>query len=73
MPLIKRCSATAMSRNIAVETKKCPASGKRKRKCQQRAVAIGYSVLRKACGVKSKRRMTPKQIVAIGKRRRKKR
>jgi hypothetical protein len=73
MPLVKKCAVTAMSKNIAKEMKRCPARGKRRSKCQKRAVAIGYSVLRKACGVTSKRRMTPKQIVAIGKRRRKKR
>lgn len=60
MPLDKSCSADAMSTNTKNLVGK-------EGKAQKQAVAIAYSVLRKACGVSSdKGRMTPKQIVSFG-------
>lgn len=60
MPLDKGCSTSAMGKNIKslVDQEGKP---------QKQAVAIAYSVLRKACGVDGKERMTPKQIVSFGK------
>lgn len=55
---IKKCSTKAMSQNI----RHYRHAGKE----GPQAVAIAYSVLKKACGVTSKERMTPKEIVAKG-------
>jgi len=60
MPLDKGCSTDAMSKNIKALVDK-------EGKPQKQAVAIAYSVLRKACGLQGKEQMTPKQIVAFGK------
>lgn len=62
MPLLKRCSTRAMSRNIG----RCRHEGRPAAQC----AAIAYSVLKRACGVKTKKRMTPKQIVARRRKRR---
>lgn len=72
MPLVKRCTLAAMQANVRREIRgRCARKrGKGKAACQAQAVAIGYSVLRKACGVRTKKKLTPKQIVAIGARRR---
>lgn len=56
MPLEKRCSTGAMQRNVRREVK----AGK----SQAQAAAIGYSTLKKACGVTTDRKLTPKEIVA---------
>jgi hypothetical protein len=74
MPLLKRCSTKAFGKNVS----KCVREKKRRgdrvvgvgtRQC----VAISYSVLRKACRVRSKKRMTPKQVVARGRANRRRR
>ena len=59
MPLDKGCSTAAMGKNIKglVDQEGKP---------QKQAVAIAYSVLRKACGIEGKEKMTPKQIVSFG-------
>ena len=62
MPYQKRCSTKAMQENVRLFI--------REGKGQRQAVAIAYSVLKKACRCLMKRRMTPKQIVACGKRKR---
>lgn len=59
MPLDKSCSTSAMSDNVSRLSKEG--------KPQDQAVAIAYSVLKKACGVKSGEKMTPSEIVARGK------
>ena len=56
MPLERRCSTKAMGRNVAREIK----AGKDK----SQASAIGYSTLKKACGVTTDKKLTPKEIVA---------
>lgn len=53
----KRCAVEAVSANIRHFI--C-----REGWAQPRAVAASLAILKKACGVKSTRRMTPKQIVA---------
>ena len=58
MPLRRECSLEAFSKNIETEIK----SGKPR----PQSVAIAYSVLKKACGVKSKKKMTPKEIISMG-------
>jgi hypothetical protein len=62
MPLDRGCSTKAMSKNIKTMVD-------REGKPQDQAVAIGYSVLRKSCGVTGSdgEGMTPKQIVGAGK------
>jgi Zn finger protein HypA/HybF involved in hydrogenase expression len=60
MPLDKSCSVDAMSSNIGKLVKD-------EKKDQKQAVAISYSVLKKACGVDGDEKMTPKEIVAMGK------
>ena len=60
MPLSKGCSTKAMSDNISTLVNK---DGKP----QKQAVAIGYAVLKKACGVTGNEKMTPDEIVASGK------
>lgn len=60
MPLIKRCSTKAFGKNIGAELK----AGKP----QKQAVAIGFSQLKKSCGVETDKRLTPSEIVARGKR-----
>lgn len=63
VPLIKRCSMDAFEKNI----RRMWREGKRAKGTQH--VAIALSTLKRACGVKSKRRMTPREIIAAGKER----
>lgn len=63
--LKKRCSVEAMSENVRQE--------RRRGRPAAQAAAIGYRTLKEACGCRSERRMTPKQIVACGKKRRRRR
>jgi hypothetical protein len=60
--LNRTCSLVAFDRNVSREYK----AGKTAQGTQH--VAIAISVLKRACGVDSKGRMTPKEIVAAGKR-----
>lgn len=60
MPLDKSCSTNAMGKNISQMVKG-------ENKPQDQAVAIAYNVLKKACGVKDDKQMTPSEIVAQGK------
>jgi hypothetical protein len=62
MPLAKTCSTKAMSKNM----RKCIREGESRSRC----AAMSYRTLKRACRVKSKKRMTPKQIVAKRRRRR---
>lgn len=70
MPLSRECSMEAVAANIrqwlkekADEARK---SGRSREELQQQAIAVALSTLKKSCGVTSKARMTPKQIVAAG-------
>jgi len=56
--LDQACDVAAVSRNISAEMK----AGKP----QKQAIAIGLSVLKRACGVPGDQKMTPKEIVAAG-------
>lgn len=58
--LNRTCSLVAFDRNVSREYK----AGKTAQGTQH--VAIAISVLKRACGVDSKKRMTPKEIVAAG-------
>lgn len=58
MPLNRTCSLDAVSDNIRREME----AGK----SQAQAIAISLSVLKRSCGVDSKERMTPKEIVQAG-------
>jgi hypothetical protein len=60
--LIRRCSLTSFEKNLDVlfgETTK------------RQSFAVAYSTLRRACKEKSKKRLTPTEIVKRGKARRK--
>jgi hypothetical protein len=65
MPLIKRCNTTSGSKNVAML--------RREGRPRAQAVAIALRQLKQSCGCKTDRRMTPKQIVACGKRKRRRR
>lgn len=59
MPLIKSCSVKAFSKNVSTEIR----AGRE----QAQSVAIAFSTLRRACGVKDTgKRLSPKEIVARG-------
>ena len=60
--LKKICSVKSFKANVARNIREGYAP--------DQAVAISYAVLRKACGVKTTRRMSPKQIVRERQRRR---
>mgnify|MGYP001558305958 CR=1 FL=1 len=60
MPLDKSCSLDALQKNISRSYKE----GKKAKGTQH--VAIGLSVLKRACGVSDDSKMTPKEIVAAG-------
>lgn len=57
-PLMKSCSTKAFGKNIGAELK----AGKPR----NQAVAIGFSQLKKSCGVETDKKLTPKEIVARG-------
>jgi hypothetical protein len=59
MPLLKRCSTKAMQANVRREI--------HRGRPQKQAVAIAYSVLKKACKCKAKKQLTPKETVTCGK------
>lgn len=59
MPLPKSCSAEAMSRMIGIL--------RHEGRPARQAIAIAYDRLKKACHVKTKKRLTPKEIVAMKK------
>jgi len=65
MPLKKECSMDAFRANVKRLLKEYPRS--------DQALAIAYSTLKKACGIDpgNEKRMTPSEIIAAGKRRRK--
>jgi len=63
--LDKACSVDAFEKNVRREYH----AGKTAQGTQH--VAIALSVLKRACGVKSKKRMTTKEIVAAGERKKK--
>ena len=54
MPLKKTCSLKAFKSNFKKEMKK---------RSKSQALAISYKTLKDVCGVSSKKRMTPKEIV----------
>jgi hypothetical protein len=70
MPLDKRCDTEAVSANIrkwlkekADEARK---AGRSREELHQQAIAVALSTLKTSCGVSSKAQMTPKEIVAAG-------
>lgn len=56
MPLKKRCSLKAFNYNVNHRREKGEPPSKQD-------IAIAYSVLKKSCGVDSKAKMTPSEIV----------
>lgn len=62
MALKKICSVKSFKANVARNV--------REGYPPNQAVAIAYATLRKACGVKTTRRMSPKQIVRTRQKRR---
>jgi len=56
MPLRKRCSIDAFNYNVNLHKKKGDPPSKQD-------IAIAYSVLRKACGIESKKKMTPSEMI----------
>ena len=59
MPLDKSCSQKAFRNNVRISHDEG--------KPMDQAIAIAYSVLKKACGVTSKERMKPSEIIGASK------